>query len=56
MQQAEAEREAEKKKWLGIKNAQLRRTNDHESFFGELEHCSDGFGTIAAYFGKTIIS
>jgi hypothetical protein len=55
-QQAEAEREVERTKWLGIKNAQEKRTNDHESFFGELEHCSDGFGTIAAYFGKTIIS
>lgn len=56
IQQAEAEKEAERKKWLAIKKAQLDRTNNHESFFGELEHCSDGFGTIAAYFGKSLIS
>jgi vacuolar protein sorting-associated protein 11 len=55
-QQAEAEREAEKRKWLNIKKAQMERTGDHESFFAELEHSNDGFSTIAEYFGKTIIS
>lgn len=53
---AEAQREAEKQKWESIKRAQIERTNEHESFFAELEHSSDGFETVASYFGKTIIS
>lgn len=55
-QQAEAERETERRKWLNIKKAQMERTGDHESFFAELEHSNDGYSTIAAYFGKTVIS
>jgi hypothetical protein len=56
VQQAEAEREVEKRKWVNIKKAQIERTGDHESFFAELENSNDGFATVAAYFGKTIIS
>jgi vacuolar protein sorting-associated protein 11 len=56
MQQAEAEREVEKRKWVNIKKAQMERTGDHESFFAELENSHDGYSTVAAYFGKTIIS
>lgn len=55
-QQAEAEREVEKKKWANIKKAQIERTGDHESFFAELENSNDGFSTVAAYFGKTIVT
>lgn len=56
VQQAEAEREVEKRKWVNIKKAQIERTGDHESFFAELENSHDGYSTVAAYFGKTIIS
>jgi vacuolar protein sorting-associated protein 11 len=55
-QQAEAERETERRKWANIKKAQVERTGDHESFFAELEHSNDGYATVAAYFGKTVIS
>mmetsp|Transcript_11655 Transcript_11655/g.17666 ORF Transcript_11655/g.17666 Transcript_11655/m.17666 type:complete len:1045 (+) Transcript_11655:67-3201(+) len=55
-QQAEAERELERRKWQNIKKAQIERTGDHESFFAELEHSNDGFATVAAYYGKTVIS
>jgi hypothetical protein len=56
VQQAEAEREVERRKWVNIKRAQVERTGDHESFFAELENSHDGYSTVAAYFGKTIIS
>lgn len=56
VQQAEAEREVEKRKWVNIKKAQIERTGDHESFFAELENSHDGYSMVAAYFGKTIIS
>lgn len=56
VQQAEAEREVERRKWVNIKTAQIERTGDHESFFAELENSHDGYSMVAAYFGKTIIS
>ena len=56
VQQAEAEREVEKRKWINIKKAQMDRMGDHESFFAELENSHDGYSTVAAYFSKTIIS
>lgn len=56
VQQAEAEREVEKRKWINIKTAQIERTGDHESFFAELENSHDGYSMVAAYFGKTVIS
>jgi hypothetical protein len=49
------ERATEQKKWENIKKAQLERSTDHEGFYGELEQSLDGFVTVAAYFGKTII-
>lgn len=54
---AEREQAAERKKWEDIRQAQVERSGDHEAFFNELEQSSsgDGFSTIAAYFGKTII-
>ena len=54
---AEKEQAAERKKWEAIRQAQIERSGDHEAFFTELEQSSsgDGFSTIAAYFGKTII-
>lgn len=49
------ERVVEKKKWESIKKAQLERSSDHEGFYAELEHSVDGFATVAAYFGKTVV-
>jgi hypothetical protein len=51
----EKEKMLEQKKWEGIKRAQLDRASDHEALFSELAHSSDGFGTIAHYYGKALI-
>jgi hypothetical protein len=47
---------AEKEKWSKIKATAIRRASEHESFFAELEGSEDGFSTVAAAFGKTMIS
>jgi len=49
--------EREQEKWNSIRRAQLECSQDHELFYKELElgH-ADGFNTVAAFFGKSIIS
>ncbi|RYH16104.1 hypothetical protein EON65_30645, partial [archaeon] len=48
--------ESEKAKWETIRQAQLDRTTQHEDFFRALETSSDGFSTVANYFGLTVIN
>ena len=50
------EQAAEKEKWGKIKATAIRRASEHEMFFAELEGSEDGFGTVAAAFGKTMIT
>jgi hypothetical protein len=47
---------AERRKWEDIRAKQIERTGDHEAFFSELEHSTDGFATIASHFGKVMIN
>jgi len=46
---------ADRRKWEGIRAAQLQAGADQEGFYAELEHATDGFATIASYFGKVSI-
>ncbi|CBN79204.1 conserved unknown protein [Ectocarpus siliculosus] len=39
-----------------IKAAQARSALDHEQFFKGLEEAADGFGQVASYFGKGVMS
>ena len=39
-----------------IKAAQARSALDHEQFFKGLEEAADGFGHVASYFGKGVMS
>ncbi|CAM9660205.1 unnamed protein product [Pylaiella littoralis] len=39
-----------------IKAAQARSASDHEQFFKGLEEAADGFGQVASYFGKGVMS
>lgn len=39
-----------------IKAAQARSAVDHEQFFKGLEEAADGFGQVASYFGKGVMS
>lgn len=54
----EMEQAAEQKKWMAIKQSmrQRDRQEEQETFFAELEQSTDGFATVAAYFGKTMIA
>jgi hypothetical protein len=45
----------EKEKWNSILKNQINAAQDHEAFYKELELSTDGFTTVANYFGKTII-
>jgi len=47
---------AEREKWSKIKAAAVRRASEHERFFAELEGSEDGFSTVAAAFGKTLLA
>eukprot|EP00605_Chrysophyceae_sp_TOSAG23-4_P001966 GSChrysophyteH1.ASY1.ANO1.2177.1 assembled CDS len=49
------ENTTEKEKWIRIKSLAKRRSTDHESFFAEIEGSEDGFSTVAAAFGKTLV-
>ena len=49
------ELQQERKKWDEIKSKLIEKSINHEQFYNDLEHSSDGFLTIANYFGKTII-
>lgn len=46
----------EQAKIQDIKAAQARSALDHEQFFKGLEEASDGFGQVASYFGKGVMS
>lgn len=48
--------EKDKNKWLDIQQSRLTRANQHEVFFRDLENSSDGFSTVANYYGLTVIS
>jgi hypothetical protein len=45
----------EKEKWSSILRSQTTAAQEHEAFFKELELSTEGFTTVANYFGKTII-
>lgn len=46
----------EQAKIQDIKAAQARSAVDHEQFFKGLEEAPDGFGQVASYFGKGVLS
>lgn len=48
--------ENDKNKWLDIRRSHIQRAGEHEKFFRELEISTDGFSTVADYFGLTVIS
>lgn len=45
----------EQEHWDTIRQRQVECSQDHESFFKELEQAADGFSTVAGYFGRSLI-
>lgn len=43
-------------KWISIRKAQAEKAADQETFFAELENSSDGFATVASFFGKVLVT
>jgi len=39
-----------------IRNSHMVRANQHEEFFRDLENSTDGFTTVANFYGLTVIS
>eukprot|EP01039_Chlorochromonas_danica_P001618 gene1625-1767_t len=48
--------EEDRNKWLNIRESHLQRAGQHEVFFRDLEHSTDGWATVAGYYGLTVIS
>jgi hypothetical protein len=48
---------AEQSKWLAIRQGMVKRSNNQEAFFGELDETPAGleFSTIAGFLGKSFV-
>ncbi len=53
---AQAMEEKEQERWRSIRKAQLACSQEHEAFYKELELSTDGFSTVAGFFGRSIIN
>jgi hypothetical protein len=51
----EQERGQEAKKWDAIRREAKKRSQDHESFYSDIEHAVDGFQAIAKFFGNSVV-
>ena len=51
----EQENSIERERWERIRALSTKRSYEHEAFYAELEASEDGFATVAAAFGKTIM-
>lgn len=52
----EQESSIERERWERIRALSAKRSHEHEAFYAELEASEDGFATVAAAFGKTIMT
>lgn len=55
LEELKLRKQKEDDRWNSIRKEQIVNSMDHESFYKELELSTDGFSTIASYFGRSII-
>ncbi len=40
---------------MSIRKNQIEVSKDHETFYKDLDNSTDGFSTIASYFGRSLV-